>query len=113
MPCCKPFDFSSWLIIADLDAKKFSISWLQLKEDSAGVATSLLSEPLPLLGDGVLSFFFFFFLWRRCEACGILVPPPGIEPGPSAVKAWSPNRWPAREFPEDGVPDGERGYQVR
>ena len=32
-------------------------------------------------------------------ACGILVPQPGIEPGPSAVKAPSPNHWSAREFP--------------
>ena len=32
-------------------------------------------------------------------ACGILVPWPGIEPGPSAVKAQSPSHWSAREFP--------------
>ena len=32
-------------------------------------------------------------------ACGILVPQPGIEPRPSAVKAWSPNHWTAKEFP--------------
>ena len=35
-------------------------------------------------------------------ACGILVSPPGIEPGPSAVRAQSPNHWTAREFPMDG-----------
>ena len=29
----------------------------------------------------------------------ILVPGPGIEPAPSAVKAQSPNHWTAREFP--------------
>ena len=34
----------------------------------------------------------------RCVASGILVPQPGIEPRPSAVKAWSPNHWTAREF---------------
>ena len=33
------------------------------------------------------------------EACGILVPWPGIEPGPSAVKVLSPNHWTIREFP--------------
>ena len=38
------------------------------------------------------SFLFFFF-------CRILVPQPGIEPTPLAVKAWSPNHWTAREFP--------------
>ena len=32
-------------------------------------------------------------------ACGILVPWPGIEPGPPAVEAWSTNHWTAREFP--------------
>ena len=33
-------------------------------------------------------------------ACGILVPPPGIEPRPTAVKAPSPNHWTTRELPE-------------
>ena len=28
-----------------------------------------------------------------------LVPRPGIEPRPSAVKVWSPKRWATREFP--------------
>ena len=32
-------------------------------------------------------------------AYGILVPPPGIEPGPSAVKALSPNHGTTRGFP--------------
>ena len=32
-------------------------------------------------------------------ACGILVPRPGIEPRPSAVRAQSPNHWTTREFP--------------
>ena len=31
-------------------------------------------------------------------ACGILVPPPGIEPTHLTLKAWSPNHWPVREF---------------
>ncbi|XP_059938559.1 zinc finger protein 69 homolog isoform X1 [Mesoplodon densirostris] len=33
------------------------------------------------------------------SAGGILVPQPGIEPGPLAVTARSPNHWTAREFP--------------
>ena len=42
----------------------------------------------------------FLGVWcLRRTACGILVPRPGIEAGPSAVKAPSPNHWPAREFP--------------
>ena len=36
-------------------------------------------------------------------AWGILVPQPGIEPRPSAVKPRSPNHWTAREFPKDKV----------
>ena len=31
--------------------------------------------------------------------CSILVPRPGIELGPSAMKACSPNHWTSREFP--------------
>ena len=42
-------------------------------------------------------FFFFFFFWLHCAACGILVPRPGMEAGPAAVEARSPNRWTARE----------------
>ena len=41
-----------------------------------------------------------FLFWPCSVACGILVPRPGIEPGPSAVKAQSPNHWTAREFPK-------------
>ena len=44
---------------------------------------------------------FFFFFWPRHVACGILVPQPGIEPGPSALKVQSPNHWTTREFPND------------
>ena len=39
----------------------------------------------------------------RCLACGILLPRPGIEPVPSAMKAWSPNHWMAREFPGESL----------
>ena len=41
------------------------------------------------------------FFWLCYVTCGILVPPPGIEPGPSVVKAQSPNHWTAREFPRN------------
>ena len=40
----------------------------------------------------------FVCFWSR-TACGILVPWPWIEPGPSAVKAQSPNHWTVRESP--------------
>ena len=49
--------------------------------------------------------FLFYFLkifWPYSMACGIFVPPPpGIEPMPLALEAWSPNHWTAREFPRD------------
>ena len=43
--------------------------------------------------------FFVFVFWLHSEACRILVPQPGIEPAPSAVRVQSPNHWTAREFP--------------
>ena len=51
----------------------------------------------------LLNFFFLNsapmnFFWPCHTACGILVPQPGTEPEPSAVKAWSPNHWTVREF---------------
>ena len=42
----------------------------------------------------------FCFSGPQRAACGILVSQPGIEPGPLAVKAQSPNHWTAREFPK-------------
>ena len=42
--------------------------------------------------------FYLFIFWTCCEACGMLIPRPGIEPVPSAVKTQSPNLWTAREF---------------
>ena len=41
---------------------------------------------------------FLVIYWPICAACGILVPPPGIEPRPSAVKTWSPNHWTTRNI---------------
>ena len=37
--------------------------------------------------------------WGGCVACRILVPRPGIEPGPPAVEAQGPNHWTTREYP--------------
>ena len=45
------------------------------------------------------NFYFLFIFWPCHASCGILVPQPGIEPGPSAMKVQSPNRWTARELP--------------
>ena len=62
------------------------------------VSASNLEEVILLPPRTFISFFLFF--WLCCLACGILVPGPGIEPAPSAVKAQSPNHWTTREFPE-------------
>ena len=41
-----------------------------------------------------------FLLFCSCHvACGILVPQPGIELGPPALKVWSLNCWTAKEIP--------------
>ena len=53
----------------------------------------------------------FFFFWLCCMACGILVPRPGIEPRPSAVKTWCPNHWAAEEIPCTYVLGQESGPQ--
>ena len=42
-------------------------------------------------------FCLFFCFWPLRVACVVLVPQPGIEPQPLAVKAPSPNHWTARE----------------
>ena len=41
----------------------------------------------------------FWFFWLPHAACGILVPQSGTGPGPSAVRAGSPNHWTTRECP--------------
>ena len=43
--------------------------------------------------------FIYLFMAAHSEACGILVPRPGVEPRSPAVEAWSANHWTAREFP--------------
>ena len=43
--------------------------------------------------------YLFVCLFIGCAASGILVPQPGIEHGPSTVKARSSTHWNTREFP--------------
>ena len=40
-----------------------------------------------------------FFFWLHREACGALVPQPGMEPMPPALAVWSLNHWATREVP--------------
>ena len=42
---------------------------------------------------------YLFIFWPYRGACGIFVPPPGIEPVPPTVEAQSFNRWTTRESP--------------
>ena len=46
------------------------------------------------------AFFFFFLSWPHRTSCGLLVPPPGIEPTPPALEAQSLNHWTTREAPQ-------------
>ena len=50
-----------------------------------------------------------------CTARGTLIPQPGIELVPLAVKAWSPNHWTTRVFPrpfyKDCLPKVQDGDQ--
>ena len=74
-------------------------------------STFLLSLPPPLnhslrvgkRGKRLISFLFFFnlsYFWPHQVVCGILVPRPGIERRPTAVKAPCLNQCTAREFPK-------------
>ena len=49
--------------------------------------------------------FYLFIFWPHLTACGILLPWPGIEPGPTAVNALSLNHWTTREFPRSDLLD--------
>ena len=54
---------------------------------------------------GAQSFVCFFL--PHCRACGILVPPPGIESLSAAVEAWSSNYWTTREIPQVYLFEGD------
>ena len=45
-------------------------------------------------------FYYFFIFWPHRAACGILVPQPGVRPGPPALEVWSLNHWTTREVPD-------------
>ena len=58
-------------------------------------------QSLPPSSHSLVKLFVCLFLvfWPHHAACGILVPLPGIEPVPPAVKVWSLNHWTTREIP--------------
>ena len=45
----------------------------------------------------VVCFLNLFYFWLHCVSCRILVPNQESNPCPTAVEAWSPNHWTARE----------------
>ena len=70
------------------------------REGGSDVECAVGSRGMTLSGShSERSLFFFFFFWLHLAVCGILAPRPGIEAGPPAVEAWSPNHWTTREFP--------------
>ena len=88
-------------------SRTFSTNYLLLKFISALWSTL---SPLIILETTVSTFLqssrdkrkvasFSLFFWPYHVAGGILVPKPGIEPGPTIVKMQNPNHWTAREFP--------------
>ena len=85
-----------WKSVSSLSSS--SNQWMS-HFSGTGQATSLVWSSLGFLSLCWFLFFLtFFFFWPCRTAWGILVRQPGIKPGPSAVRASSPNHWTAREF---------------
>ena len=83
----------AWWKLSDLQTQECRMS----TQPSQHFLLYTPSLPSPLFPS---YFFKKIFLFSPCRAaCGILVPQQGIEPGPLAVKAPSPNHWTARAFP--------------
>ena len=55
------------------------------------------TPPFPSPQPGLLLLLFIYLLYHN--ACGVLVPRPGIEPMPPTVAARSPNHWATRKVP--------------
>ena len=81
---------SAWWIWVRLCFQPWSLGYAQAGPFRIQVTLSSL---------GPFKFRTFFCLWLHHKAYGILVPGPGIEPVPPAVKAWSLNHWTTREVP--------------
>lgn len=50
-------------------------------------------QPLQMVPSIFTFSYFYLFIWSRRTACGILIPGPGMEPRPLAVRVQSPNHW--------------------
>ena len=86
LKCLYSWAVSSWIF-------SVTTSWVRRQTH----ANIFLSPSLPLLirGSWLENFFFFFFL--SLTICGMLVPPPGLEPD-TALEAQSLNHWTSREI---------------
>ena len=75
-------------------------AWENCLVSVCSIETLFSLAPDPLFFFFLTLFINIFFFWPCCTACGILVPRPGIEPQPLAVRVWSPNHCTAGEFPK-------------
>ena len=75
-------------------------SWAQYP--CVAPAAARISLSVPRLRRGFFLSLSLSFLFGGL-ACGILVPRPGIEPGPPAVEVWRPNHWTSREVLRRGI----------
>ena len=99
---CRLFATKLWFLIYSFLLHRLIIDFLPVSQKRENKSHFLLFSLQDMIYEWELKTFFFFFcfFWLHHPAYEILVPRPGIEPVPSAVKAWSPNYWTAREFPK-------------
>lgn len=83
------FFFSSVLSCSWAGTKN-SLVWFML---GLGVAKTSITE-----GAKEWKYFYLFMYWSHHTACRTLVPKPGTELAPLAVKVWNPNHWSTMEF---------------
>ena len=92
----------TWLRDWALIGHGFTQLWhelaLALMEEYFSVPSWCVSLSLSKETSLKISFCHFFLFCLYCVVCGVLFPQSGIEPGPSAVKAQSPNHRTARKY---------------
>ena len=88
---------------------------LLIKTRKFSLDTTLVSnlEPSPQSHFTNSSFFVTGVFQPHHQACGILVPWPGMEPAPPALELQSLNHWPTREVPFSFISVWWRGKEQR
>ena len=84
-------------IHSSIEGQFILFSCLFVVVQSLSHVCSVFAAPWTAACQASLSFTIYYYYFWPLLACGISAPRPGIEPGPSAVKAPSPNHWTARE----------------